>query len=108
MEVEKVASAHNKANQLTRVPKKWLLSRAPVKASQVGVPGLAAPVRQGAADDGPRLEVKRIHERHNFGVDRTLELVRERLGERASRQLVKTVVSECRQCAMIDPAVTFR
>ena len=66
-----------------------------VKASQVGVAGLVALVRQATVDNGPRLKVKHIHERHHFGVDRTLDLEREWLGQRASHQLVKVVVLVC-------------
>ena len=108
MAVELVKSSCNKADQLTRVPKKWLSFRSAEPDSHGDVVGLAAPASRIAADDETRLELKRIHDRHHFGVDRTWELARQSLGQRVSRTLVKSVVSKCRQCVMIDPAVTFR
>ena len=105
--VEQVESARNKADQLTRVPKKWLSSREEVAASQDEVMGLAASAGHVAVVGETRAAVARIHERHHFGADRTLELARQSLGQSVSRRLVKSVVSECRQCAMIDPAATF-
>ncbi len=52
-------------------------------------------------------EIEKIHGRHHFGVDRTLELAREKLGCNVSRAAVKAVVGKCQRCAVIDPAVTF-
>ena len=104
--VERVASVFNKADALTRVPKKWL-SQSPTLDSPNDAMGLAAPGGHIEGADHTRLEVARIHERHHFGVDRTCELARQCLGQHITRRLVKAVVSECRQCAMIDPAVNF-
>ena len=49
-----------------------------------------------------------IHYRHHFGTDRTLELVRERLGQQISRRIVKRVLKGCQTCASVNSAVTFR
>ena len=108
--VEQVESARNKADKLTRVPKKWLSSplETPVMDEQCDATGLAAPAGRIADGNEMRLEVKRIHEQHHFGVDRTFELARQCLGHDLSRQMVKDVVTDCVQCARIDPAVNFR
>jgi hypothetical protein len=107
--VQQVESARNRADQLTRVPNKWLVSRKKVESksnSDGAATGLVAPAIQQEPEEA-KAAVTRIHQRHHFGVDRTWELARLSLGH-VSRQMVKSVVSECRQCAMIDPAVTFR
>lgn len=106
--VEQVASADNKSDQLTRVPKKWLLSRKPTEVGHGNTVSLAAPAVMIDGRQDLQADVTRIHERHHFGVDRTLELARQKLGVCVTRKMVKAVVSECRQCAMVDPAVTFR
>jgi transposase InsO family protein len=96
--VEQVPSAKNKADVLTRVPKKWLTARA----------GSGVSLAAAAVDGEDAQEMARIHNHHHFGVDRTLELARKKMGSRATRQLAKSVISNCKQCASIDPAVTFR
>jgi transposase InsO family protein len=102
--VELVPSAQNKADELTRVPKKWLTAQ----VTSIGAAALAAvggrPQTAAATTD----DVKCIHDRNHFGVDRTLELARKKFGQTVPRQMAKNVVAECRQCASIDPAVTFR
>lgn len=40
-------------------------------------------------------------------MDRTLQLARERCGNRVSKRMVKKVVNRCDRCARVDPAVTF-
>ena len=112
--VEQVTSAQNKADVLTRVPRKWLTSQTAAAISDTGeqIGGLNAALAGPATDNSVSrqawTEVERIHRQHHFGVDRMLEIVRRKLGPRASRRLVKSVVSECQQCTSIDPAVTFR
>ena len=105
--VKQVESSLNKADKLTRVPQKWLSSRNPPAARRGDTVGLAAHAGQAEVTDETRAQVARIHERHHFGVDRTWELARQSLGRQVSRRLVKTIVAECRQCAMIDPSVAF-
>ena len=96
VQLEQVASEHNKADRLTRVPRKWL---------ETGIAGAA--VTAVAGDLQPsKQEVALIHSKHHFGVDRMLELLRERFAS-VDRKTVKEVVNEYRQCAMIDPAVNF-
>ncbi len=86
-----VRSAANKADALTRMPAKWL-------RGQTGAGAVASVFGQ----------VRVIHERNHFGVDRTLHLAREALGDGVSRRLVKRVVARCEQCARIDPALRER
>ena len=97
VQLERVASESNKADQLTRVPKQWLVTG-------VGAVAVTA-VQEGLQPS--KQEVALIHSKHHFGVDRMLELLREKFA-RVDRKTVKEVVSECQQCAMIDPAVNLR
>ena len=53
-------------------------------------------------------EIALIHNQHHFGVDHTLELACAKLGQRATRQSVRAVITGCKQCTSIDPAATFR
>jgi len=101
--VKQVESARNKADQLTRVPKKWL---AVSHQDQVGVSMVA--VANHLEQKSLQEELTCIHERHHFGVDRTLEIARLKFGENVSRRMVRSVVSQCRECSSIDPAVRFR
>ena len=98
--VRLVPSADNLADRLTRVPSKWL-------RTQKGSPTDMAVA--GVARTAPTLhDVRAIHDRCHFGVNRTLELARERFGDRVSRKMVKRVTSRCDRCARVDPAVTVR
>ena len=108
--VEQVESARNKADQLTRIPKRWLVSQADKAKNNVGVGLLLSAETANESNDTDAVdqEIERIHSRHHFGVDRTLELAREKLGCNVSRAAVKAVVGKCQRCAVIDPAVTFR
>jgi ribonuclease HI len=97
-----VRSADNLADKLTRVPSKWL--RMQING------GLATVVANVDTELGsPSLQdVREIHDRCHFGVDRTLELARERFGDGVSRKMVKKIVSRCDRCARVDPSVAFR
>lgn len=99
LSVQYVRSAENRADPLTRVPKIWLREE-----SVRSLPGLAAMNAQRISLD----EVRAVHDRCHFGVDRTLELARESLGDSVSRRMVRKVVSRCQRCARIDPAQTFK
>ena len=94
--IQHVRSQDNRADPLTRVPRTWA-------KKNVGVAAPASVVHVTLAD------VRQIHDRCHFGVDRTLQLARERFGDdRVSRRLVRKVVNRCQECARIDPAVRFR
>ena len=91
-----MASEGNKADQLTRVPKQWLVTgvgAATVTAVQEGL----QPSKQ---------EVVLIHSKHHFGVDCMLQLLCEKFAC-VDCKTVKEVISECQQCTMIDPAVNL-
>ena len=101
--VRLIPSHANKADALTRVPKKWIpLPSTPLPQERE----VAAVATVGSR---PNLtQLKELHDHHHFGVDRTLALSREAFGDDVSRKQVRKVVSRCEQCARIDPAVTFR
>ena len=63
--LERVASECNKADQLTRVPKKWLVAG-------LAVAGVTA---MGRDLQLSKQEMVLIHSKHYFGVDQILELV---------------------------------
>ena len=88
-----MASESNKADQLTQVPKQWLVMGVGVTAVQEGLK-----LR--------KQEVTLIHSKHHFGVGRMLELLCEKFAH-VDCKTVKEVVSECRQCPMMDPAVNL-
>ena len=78
MHVELVSSAKNKADVLTRVPQVWLKNE--IQQSVVA-----------------------MHERHHFGVERTLHLAQQ-VDPTVTRKEVEMVVAACRECKSIDPA----
>ena len=80
--VELVASEHNKADSLTRVPKSWL---------------------GGATESCCVSVVEDLHGRSHLGVDRTLFLAK-KVDPSVSREQVKKVVRRCEECQSIDPA----
>ena len=97
--IRQVPSESNRADCLTRVVKGWSLRTA---AAAAGVQ---------ASDGAVGLSVQQVrveHEKHHFGVDRTLELAREKFGDAVTRRMVRKVVAHCDQCARIDPAVRNR
>ena len=110
VQVRLVPSADNLADRLTRVPAKWL--RFDNAVGSVAGAATASATVAGAETVGAAKvtlnDVRAIHDRCHFGVDRTLRLVKERFGRGVSRKLVKKVISHCDRCARIDPAVTFR
>jgi transposase InsO family protein len=88
LSVKLVKSRDNKADELTRIPSTWDMS----------LGSRASPSFQN---------IKEIHDRCHFGVDRSLQLAREKYPS-VSKHLVKRVVSRCEACARIDPAPAFR
>ena len=82
--LEQVASARNWSDELTRMPKKWLIA----KSSFQQLTGLAA--AGGTISNGNDItqQVISLHTVHHFGVDQTLELARTKLGQQVSRKLV--------------------
>lgn len=89
VQVKLVSSANNKADQLTRVPQKWVRREAEICSTAEDVESV----------------IQADHSIHHFGVDRTLYLVtRSHPGLKISRASVDSVVKKCVQCARIDPA----
>ena len=82
--VKLVKSEENKADALTRVRKRWL------------VPEMG--VERAALE-----EVKKMHDEHHMGVERTWYLAK-RLDKSAEKETVKAAVRQCQQCQSIDPA----
>ena len=96
--VQFVRSSENVADPLTRVPKIWLSG-----------PKVANTVAGSAIANVGLDDVRAIHEKCHFGVDRTLELARECYGEdNVSKRMVRKVVTRCHQCSRIDPAATYK
>ena len=83
--VQQVSSTANKADALTRVLRHWT--------------GPTVPVGVTLAD------IRKLHTRHHLGVDRTLQLAREKFGPDISKRMVRKVVSRCQECAQFDPAL---
>ena len=102
--VRQVSSAENRADCLTRVPKRWLFDASPSFMNDE--PGLAAVgvVEKVATSD----ELIKLHCQHHFGVNRSLEIAREKYGNDVSRNLMKKVVANCDECARFDPAIRNR
>ena len=84
-----VPSANNLADSLTRVPNKWLQKFR---------------VAAGAAHNTEVEEIRKIHNRHHLGIERTLFVARKSLGDSITRSQVKKVVEECNTCRRIDPS----
>ena len=83
VKVEFVKSELNKADELTRVRKRWLVNEVDAASVSVG-------------------DVKRMHDQHHMGVERTWFLVKKI--EAIPKETVKKAVSQCEQCQSIDPA----
>ena len=88
--IRQVPTKDNRADELTRVPTTW---------------GRGVPAAVAATEAPGWQQLQEVHRRHHFGVDRTLELAREKFGDQVSRRMVRRIVSRCAECARIDPAV---
>lgn len=85
VEVLCVPSSVNKADKLTRVSKGWLQGK------------------EGGYACAGVCDVKRLHELHHFGVERSWFLAKQ-VDPTVSKKVVKKVVQECMRCQSIDPA----
>ena len=94
--VQLVRSEENKADAPTRIPKKWEMMDA-----------IACSILPMERSEWNLQDIIAVHQRGHFGLERTLQLARERYGDRVSRKSVKKVISRCHQCSRIDPAITF-
>ncbi|KAF0313347.1 Gag-Pro-Pol polyprotein [Amphibalanus amphitrite] len=100
--IELVASAVNRADEVTRVPNAWLQTAdQPTTDSSKAQPVAVAAITSASASD-----IRTIHENIGHqGVRRTLWYARRELGvRRVSKPAVRDVVRRCQTCASIDPA----
>ena len=86
-----VPSARNKADNLTRVKRRWMDALEETRESAKETCCLT------------NEEVKDQHAMHHMGVDRTLHLAR-KVDPSVAREVVQKVVKECVRCQSIDPA----
>jgi ribonuclease HI len=93
--IVKVTSDQNKADRLTRVPRKWL--------SQVSDGFACVVIDENEAT--PQQQLAEIHGQTHFGVDRTLYVAEKCFPDIAiKKDDVKSVIQKCHQCQSIDPA----
>ena len=100
MDVQLVRSEENLADSLTRVPRTWLTDEVATRSDTVLFGRVVSDKEENMTG-----VIKEIHERNHFGIDRTLELVRERIGPQVPRSVVKNALADCLQCSMICPHV---
>ena len=82
--VRLVKSEANKADALTRIRKRWLMS-----GPDVGCVGVD--------------QVEEMHKEHHMGVERTWYLAK-KIDGGVGKDVVKSVVRRCQECQSIDPA----
>ena len=97
-----VKGSANPADQLTRIPEKWLVKFKQKTDESEEKPTFAAPA---ISTRDRRLELIRYqHEDHHRGVEKTLALCRLLKPElEATREEVKEVIDNCQQCRRINP-----
>ena len=88
LSVRLVKSAANKADELTRIRKRWMMPD-----RDIGCVGL------------DHNKLKELHADHHMGVERTWFLAK-KMDESVAKEAVKKVVRECQRCQSIDPAPT--
>lgn len=92
--VKLVKSNMNKADALTRVSKKWLT----LTDSTTHIGAIVRSSKDLLAN------VRRSHDSHHLGLDRTFYIARSVLGDEVTYEMAQTVVRECHVCRRIDPA----
>jgi ribonuclease HI len=105
----KVTSAENKADQLTRVPKKWLVRKTSELENTIKCNVAVADINTQdvrVRDDAKKTEiVKQVHSNFHAGIQKTKFMVDEIYPElKVSNEIVKKVVNHCNTCQSIDPA----
>ncbi|KAG1680249.1 hypothetical protein GQR58_012484 [Nymphon striatum] len=91
-----VSTTENKADRMTRVPKKWLGHR---DTGEEGADVSAALATGESVEDA----IWAAHLPHHLGVDRTLYLARQ-IRSNLAREQVKRELVGCEACQRIDPA----
>ena len=97
MTVHFIPLVKNKADHLTRVPKKWLEYR------ETGE-GAASVVAAIATGESLEDAIWVAHWPHHLGIDRTLFLARQ-IDSNLTCQQVKQELAGCEACQWIDPAL---
>ena len=92
VEVVLVPSCNNKADQLSRVKKEWLMEKRGLDNS-FDVSGVVA----------ASVNLKESHNEHHMGVERSLYVARE-LDPNVTREEVVRVARECDRCQSVNPA----
>ena len=92
-----VPSVENKADHMTRVPKRWLGYR---ETGEEAVSVVAA----SATGEGPEDAIWAAHLPHHLGIDRTLFLARQ-IDCNLTRQQVKQELAGCEACQRIEAAL---
>ena len=90
-----VSTIENRADQMTRVPKKWLSYRDTGEAAEVSA--------ALATGESPGDAIWAAHLPHHLGVDRTFYLAKQ-IRNDLSRDQVKREIAGCDACQRIDPA----
>lgn len=86
--IELVKSEMNKADEMTRVPQKWLKKEGAAVVAMVS-----------------HAEIKNVHDVTHQGVEKTYYWVTQKYpNEAVSKQIVRKIVAECDRCMSIDPA----
>ena len=98
MTVTLVPSSSNKADNLTRVPQRWLKAVSQPSSVAASLPLCAAAV---AVDRDKIVEIH--HSTGHPGVKRTLYFVR-KIHPAVTRRQVQAIVADCQTCRSIDPA----
>ena len=97
MDVTLVKSSQNKADQLTRVPRRWI--DAIRRNTEPVQPTCTASVSSVGSD-----QIRTVHRQSGHpGVRRTLYFVKQ-IDPTVSKASVRTVVKECEECQSIDPS----
>ncbi|XP_067937046.1 uncharacterized protein [Watersipora subatra] len=86
-----VTSEENKADEMTRVPRRWLDRRVCSVSALVSDPDIVVKLRD-------------LHDTHHLGIERTLHMVTVHWGSKITREDVEKIVAECHVCKRIDPA----
>jgi ribonuclease HI len=95
VQIELVKSQFNKADCLTRVPKKWLAR----------INNTCSALVSNSQNVNVQNLIKEVHSLHHFGVSRTLFTVKRCHPDfDVSKQEVERVVKSCKECLSIDPS----
>ena len=90
IQIQLVKSEENKADELTRVPRKWL------NKNQCSINVLVS--------DKITDKLRNLHDTHHLGVDRTFHLAKAKWGSDICKKDVEQVVQQCHVCKRVDPA----